>query len=162
VYSNRIEILSRGTLAPNQTMEGFYLGESIPVNQKLSDIFLQLHISERSGRGVPKIIDTYGKDVFDFRENSIVVNIPFNRINRHIDYNVGDKVVNKIPLNPRRKRILEEIRNNPNITQIQLMQIIGIGKTAMQNNINFLKEYGYIERIGSNKAGYWNIKLLDG
>lgn len=46
VFSDRIEILSRGTLAPAQTMEGFFLGESIPVNKKLSEIFLQLHISE--------------------------------------------------------------------------------------------------------------------
>ena len=28
VFSDRIEILSRGTLAPAQTMEGFFLGES--------------------------------------------------------------------------------------------------------------------------------------
>lgn len=51
VFSNRIEILSRGTLAPSQTMEGFFSGESVPVNEKLSEIFLQLHISEKSGRG---------------------------------------------------------------------------------------------------------------
>lgn len=38
VFSNRIEILSRGTLAPAQTMEGFFLGESIPVHEKLSEM----------------------------------------------------------------------------------------------------------------------------
>lgn len=54
VFSDRIEILSRGTLPPEQTLEGFFAGESVPVNQELSDIFLQLHISERTGRGVPK------------------------------------------------------------------------------------------------------------
>ena len=69
VFSDRIEILSRGTLAPAQTMESFFLGESIPVNEKLSKIFLQLHISEKSGRGVPKIIEAYGKEAFTFREN---------------------------------------------------------------------------------------------
>ncbi|NLL24171.1 MAG: winged helix-turn-helix transcriptional regulator [Spirochaetales bacterium] len=127
------------------------------VNQKLSDIFLQLRISERSGRGVPKIIDTYGKDVFDFRENSIAVNIPFNWINKLGD-NVGNKVGNKKLLNPRRKQILEEIRNNPNVTQAQLSIIIGIGLTAIENNIRFLKENRYIERVGSNKTGYWKIK----
>ena len=153
VYSNRVEILSRGTLDSKQTMEGFYRGESVPVNQKLSDIFLQLHISERSGRGVPKIIDTYGKDVFDFRENSIAVNIPFNWINK-----LGDKVGDKKILNSRRKKILEEIRNNSNVTQVQLSKIIGIGLTAIENNIRFLKENGYIERVGSNKTGYWKIK----
>ena len=62
-------------------MEGFFLGESVPVNAKLSDIFLQLHISEKSGRGVPKIIETYGKECIEFRKNSIVVKIPFNWIN---------------------------------------------------------------------------------
>jgi predicted HTH transcriptional regulator len=61
VFSNRIEILSRGTLAPSQTIEGFYLGESVPVNEKLSDIFAQLRISDKSGRGVPKIVENYGE-----------------------------------------------------------------------------------------------------
>ncbi len=81
VFSNRIEILSRGTLAPTQTIEGFFSGESIPVNEELSNIFLQLHISEKTGRGIPKIIKHYGKKVVDFRENSICVSIPFNWIN---------------------------------------------------------------------------------
>ena len=36
VFTDRIEILSRGPLPPAQTMEGFYLGESVPVNEKLS------------------------------------------------------------------------------------------------------------------------------
>lgn len=157
VYSNRVEILSRGALDPKQTKEGFYMGESIPVNPRLSDIFLQLHISERSGRGVPKIVDVYGKDVFDFRENSIAVNIPFNWINKVGD-NVGDKAGYKKPLNSRRKQILEEMRNNPNITQTQLTNIISVGLTAIENNIRFLRENGYIERVGSNKTGYWKVK----
>lgn len=76
--------------------------------------------------------------MFDFRENSIVVNIPLT------NNNVGDKVSNKVgdkrPLNDRRKKILEEIRNNPNVTQAQLSKIIGIGLTAIENNIRFLKE----------------------
>ena len=79
-FSDRIEILSRGTIPPGQTMEGFFAGESVPVNQKLSDMLLQLHISERTGRGVPKITEVYGKGTYEFRENSIVVSIPFTRV----------------------------------------------------------------------------------
>ena len=153
VYSNRVEILSRGTLDSKQTIEGFYMGESIPVNQRLSDIFLQLHISERSGRGVPKIIELYSKDVFEFRENSISVNIPFRRINH-----AKNKVKGIESLNDRRKKILEELRNNPNLTIVQLSEIIGVGVTATENNIKFLRENGYIERIGSKKGGYWKVK----
>lgn len=39
VFSDRIEILSRGVLAPEQTIDVFFRGESIPVNEKLSEIF---------------------------------------------------------------------------------------------------------------------------
>lgn len=156
VFSDRIEILSRGTLAPAQTMEGFYMGESVPVNEKLSEIFLQLHISEKSGRGVPKITEVYGKDAFSFRENAIVVTIPFERISR-IENKVENKVGKKKSLNLRRQKIISEIKDNPNITIAELHQILGISETAISNNIMFLKKYGYIERVGSRKAGYWKI-----
>ena len=156
VFSDRIEILSRGTLAPAQTMEGFFLGESIPVNEKLSEVFLQLHISEKSGRGVPKITEMYGKDAFSFRENSIVVTIPFERINK-VGNKVGKKVGDKKPLNSRRQKIISEMRDNPNITTAELHNILGVSETAVENNISFLRENGYIERVGSKKAGYWKV-----
>lgn len=152
VFSNRIEILSRGSLAPTQTMEGFFLGESVPVNAKLSDIFLQLHISEKSGRGVLKIIETYGKECIEFRKNSIVVKIPFNWINV-----VGNKVGNKNELTNNRTIILKEIRNNPNVTTVQLANILCISETAVENNLKYLKDNGYIKRNGSNKTGYWEV-----
>lgn len=158
IFSNRIEILSRGTIAPTQTINGFFLGESIPVNTALSNIFLQLHISERSGRGVPQITKVYGKEAFEFRENSIAVTIPFEIINLKVGDNVGDKMVDKFEgLNSTRKQIILEMRNNPNITHPQLMKLIGIGKTAMQNNVSYLRKNGYIERVGSNKNGYWKV-----
>ena len=161
VYSDRIEILSRGTLAPKQTLEGFYLGRSIPVNKKLSEIFIQLHISEKSGRGVPKIVETYGKEAFTFEENAIVVTIPFNKVG-NIGNEVGNKVGNKVGnntelLNENRQTIVAEMRNNPNITKTELSRIIGISTTAIDKNIAFLKKNGFIERIGSNKSGYWNV-----
>lgn len=51
------------------------------MNKKLSDISLQLHISERTGRGVPRIIHSYGKQAFEFLGDGIEVTIPFHRIN---------------------------------------------------------------------------------
>lgn len=87
-------------------------------NQKLSDIFLQLHISERSGRGVPLITKVYGQEAFEFRENPIVVTIPFTVFSTKDGGKVGDKVGDKsiVRLNPTRQRIVEEMRNNPNVT----------------------------------------------
>ena len=160
VFTNRIEILSRGALPPAQTMEGFFLGESVPVNEKLSEIFLQLHISEKSGRGVPTIIEVYGKDAFTFRENSIVVTIPFQRIHKPqvtTEKMLGNNMGDKKELNPRRSRIIAEMRNDPNITTAQLRVILDCAETTVENNIAYLRKNGYIERIGSRKTGYWRV-----
>lgn len=83
-YQDRIEILSRGNLPPKQTVEGFFAGESIPVNQALSDVFIKLHITEHTGRGVPRITEAYGKDAIRFNENSIVVTISFERLGAEV------------------------------------------------------------------------------
>lgn len=115
------------------------------MNAKLSEIFLQLHISEKLGRGVPTISSEYGENAFDFSDNDITVTIPFNFINE-----VGDKM-----LNDSQVRVLAEIRNNPNITKPQLMIVCHLGKTSIDNIIYTLKKKGYIERVGSNKSGYW-------
>ena len=161
VYSNRIEILSRGTIAPSQTLEGFYLGESVPVNEKLSEIFAQLRISDKSGRGVPKIVENYSRNAFEFRDNSIVVTIPFN-YNRKVGDKVGNKIGNnpttrKHGLNLTRERIMSEMRHNPNITKVELVILLGISNTAVDNNIRYLRENGYIIRVGENKNGYWKV-----
>lgn len=79
-FKNRIEILSRGTLPPKQTVDGFYAGESVPVNEALSKIFIQLHITEHTGRGIPQITSVYGRDNIRIKENNIVVTIPFDRL----------------------------------------------------------------------------------
>lgn len=72
---------------------------------------------------------------------------------------MGDKSSGKEKnLNPTRRLILKEMRNNPNITQPQLKNIVGIGETAIQNNISYLRKNGFIERIGSNKNGYWKVR----
>ena len=160
VFSDRIEILSRGTIPPAQTKEGFFLGESVPVNEKLSEIFLQLHISEKSGRGVPKITETYGREAFTFRENSNVVSIPLayvHEVGNKAANNVGNKMQYVPPLNDRRKKILSEMRDNPNITMEQLHTLLGISQTAVENNVAFLRTNGYIERIGSRRNGYWKV-----
>ncbi len=168
VFHNRIEILSRGSIAPAQTIEGFFQGQSVPVNEKLSEIFLQLHISEKSGRGVPIITNAYGEEAISFRENAIVVTIPFNRItNNENKVDIVKKVktpaessisLNRFPeLNPRRQTILLEIQQNPYISKLELAEQFGISQTAIDKNIAFLRENGYIERIGKTKGGYWKV-----
>ena len=67
---------------------------------------------------------------------------------------MGNKVGNK-KMNNSQIKVLAEIRNNPNITKQQLMLVCELGKTSIDNIIATLKKLGYIERVGSNKTGYW-------
>ena len=97
-------------------------------------LMIILHISEKSGRRVSKITEMYGKDAFSFRENSIVVTIPFDRIKK-VGNKVGKKVGDKKPLNTRRQKIIAEMRDNPNITTAELQNILGVSETAVENNI---------------------------
>ena len=162
-YSDRIEILSHGPLSPKLTLADFYKGKSEPTNKKLSDIFIQLHLSERTGRGVPTILKSYGEEAFEFTDNWIQVTIPFNFINV-VDYQIQPNVVNKsgeYVVNKKLKKsqlmILKSLRNNPNITIVGLSRETGLGHTAIQNNLNKLQNLGIIKRIGSRKLGYWEV-----
>jgi len=158
MYSDRLEILSRGALPPAQTVVGFYRGDSVPVNASLAKIINQLHISETSGRGVPKITSFYGENSIEISENTIRVTIPFNFLTTPKS-DMGDKVRDKVgvKLNGTQRKMLELLRDNPNLTQPQLMIALGLGETAVQNNISFLRNHEFIRRIGSKKTGYWEV-----
>ena len=48
------------------------------------------------------------------------------------------------------------ISNNKNANEY-IIASIGLTKTSIDNIISTLKKLGYIERIGSNKTGYWKV-----
>lgn len=160
MFSDRIEIFSRGGLAPLQTIEGFYVGHSVPVNEKLSEIFLQLHISEKTGRGVPTILEKYGKKSIKFSNDGITVIIPFDKksmMGDKVGDKMGDKVGDKVILSSTQIRVLAEIKNNGHITKPVLCKTLSLSKTSIDNAISFLRKNRYINRVGSNKTGYWEI-----
>lgn len=163
VFSDRIEILSRGTLPPEQTFEGFFAGESIPVNKKLSEIFLQLHISEKTGRGVPKITEKYGRSVYEFRENSIVVKIPFRWINEtqsqvpQDESSASQESDLYFELSSTQSKIVSLMKENPRISIKELSDSTQRKIPTIKKAISLLKQKGYIERLGSNKEGLWKV-----
>ena len=84
--------------------------------------------------------------------NGITVTIPFNR--RSI---MGDKVGDKSILSSSQIRVLAEIKNNPLITKPKLCVVLSLSKTTVDNAISFLHKNKYIDRIGSNKKGHWEV-----
>ena len=156
-FEDRVEIISFSRLAPRQTINGFYSGNSIPVNEELSTIFLATHLSERSGKGMPLLVSVYGKKAFEIGEEFIKVTIPYNWQHKFED--LVDKTVDKLvdKLSKIDLLILKTIKENPYLSQPKIAEKCEIGKTTVQNTIIKLKELKIIERVGSNKTGYWKV-----
>ena len=79
LFDDRIEVISVGGLPEGITLEEFYEGKSKTVNLELQQIMVQLDYIEQTGHGIPLIVSTYGREVFDITENFITVTIPLNR-----------------------------------------------------------------------------------
>lgn len=76
IFSDRIEITSAGTLLEGLSMEEFFDGVSIPRNRELMRIFRDLELVEQLGSGVPRILDSYGRECFRFMDNFTRMTFP--------------------------------------------------------------------------------------
>ena len=148
IFSNRIEIISTGGLPLDYSLDDFYSGISNPINKQLQKIMGQLGLVEQTGHGVPEIIKHYGKEAFNVSDNHIVVTLkfPFNIRTGENDYS---------SLNPSQIKVLNAIKNNPSITTKELVKVVGLQTSRIAKLLKELKELGKIERVGSNKNGYW-------
>jgi len=142
IYSDRLEITSCGSLVAGLSKEEFFSGVSRPRNRELMRIFKDLDLVEHIGSGMGKILSVYDKSAFTFMEHFMRIVIPFN-----------------VPESSGKSsgKILELLRDNPQITNLEIAEILGITERAVQKNIKVLKDSGKLERIGSNRAGYWKI-----
>lgn len=64
----------------------------------------------------------------------------------------------KIKLNNNQLKIIELIRENPNITRNELVNKLDITPDGIKYNLRKLVNNSIIERIGPNNGGYWKIK----
>lgn len=51
--------------------------------------------------------------------------------------------------------ILKVLETNGRVTALQIAKLLAISESTVRRSFRRLREYGFIERIGSNKAGYW-------
>ncbi|MDP8226827.1 MAG: putative DNA binding domain-containing protein [Candidatus Celaenobacter polaris] len=187
VFDNRIEISSPGDLPAGYSVDDIgKMDFSKLRNITIGRIFYELKIIEQWGRGFTNIIGSckeYEKITPEFKEELLQFKIIF--WNKKIDKKVADKVgetagekvgrkggqkrwVEKVgrkenqtrwveKLAESQKKILELIKINPKISKKEMSNRIGINTTAIDKNIEKLKQKGLLKRIGPDKGGYWEI-----
>lgn len=154
-FDDRMEIISYGSIPSGMTEEDFLSGESHPVNKELMQIFLQCHIVEQTGHGVPIVVSKYGRNAYRFSKSMITVTIPFDR------KGFGDKTEESDPkTDPKTDddRILQILRDNPKITRSELAATLGISLTLVKYKLAKLRNEGKIEHVGPSKNGQWIVR----
>ena len=68
---------------------------------------------------------------------------------------VTAKISVKVTVN--QQKILDEIKENPFVTQEELAQIIGLSRKSIIQNMKKLQENGLLKRIGADKNGHWEV-----
>ena len=119
---------------------------------------LDVEMVESLGSGMPRILQTYGRECFTFMEHFIRFTIPFN--NNVTDNVIGDKHENidKL-LSDRQKRIVEAMKSDMQITTTELAAMFSVTQRTIKRDIDFLKKHDKIKRMGNEKSGYWLVLI---
>ena len=155
IYDDRIEIISDGGLPSALTIDEYFEGVSKPVNKRLLEIFSELDLIDKTGHGVPTIVKKYGKDIFKIRKETIQIFIPINKKLLEDNVNNVDEIDND--LGQIELQILNVLKENNSYSAKEISQILNISSRQTERIISVLKNRGYIERVGSNKTGYWKV-----
>lgn len=75
IFDDRLEITSYGSLPDGLSKSEFFEGYSIIRNKELMRIFKDLDLVEQLGSGIPRILQAYSKDSFDFSENFLRITL---------------------------------------------------------------------------------------
>ena len=67
--------------------------------------------------------------------------------------------IKKMILTDIQKQILDILSENNQCSAKIMAEQIGVSSRSIENNIKKLKEHGILERYGSPKNGYWEIKI---
>lgn len=63
-------------------------------------------------------------------------------------------------LTENRIRILKMVHKNPAVTKKELSEKISLSPSAIDKNIDHLKEIGLLSREGADRGGRWNIHFI--
>ena len=175
IYDDKIYVWNDGKFPEGLATQNLYKKHfSKPYNPLIAQTFFKAGFIESWGRGFEKIkieceqsntplpkieIKTSGVMV-KCNPSKIYMNLLNEMQSKNVQINVHKNVHinNYEKLTKIEKQILDIIQDNPQITQINIANKINTTPKTVQRGIATLKENEIIERIGSNKKGYWKIK----
>lgn len=152
------------------SLEQVYQGGISDVrNPYIQRMFQLIGLGEKAGSGFVKILRAWNEQHWmkpqvsedTFHElTSVKLMYKIDEPSKRPSNDLEKDLINDLEknLSENQIKIINFMSENNNITQSELSNLIGINEKNIRNNIKKLKDLGLIQRIGSPKNGYWEVK----
>jgi predicted HTH transcriptional regulator len=172
VFDNRMEVYSPGGPPEGLSVEEILSGANAKRNPILVKALDKLDYIENYSSGIKRILgeyegfplqpEFYVSDAL-FRVTLYNKNYYYDNIETYSNESVDateSATVNatqNATVNATSKAILDYMRRDRHITLTQLAELTSKHRVTIARNVKALREAGAIERIGSDKNGYWRV-----
>ena len=137
-------------------------------NRRIGDFLKELHLTEGRNTGFRKILNALEKNGSPLPEfitdedhsffiTRLFIREGFDDESQSID-SKAPKHHDEALKEALEERLLRALRENPQITQQELMKSLSVSRATIQRMIKSLSESGVIERIGGKRYGYWKVR----
>ena len=163
VYEDKLYIANCGKLPQNWTIDNLMNKHaSIPYNPNIAHVFYLAGFIESWGRGIEKICSVCranGLPLPEYTINPGDIMIKFTADKDKIINTSTNKLsdTNVVYLYGKSLEVFKLIKIDPTITSNEIAQKLSISRKTVSQKIKYLKEEGLIERVGSDRSGYWKI-----
>lgn len=167
IFDDRIEIWSPGDLPQGISLKDLHQPhQSVLRNGTIGELLYLVRYIEKWGTGIQNIKDwmnEYGlvEPILKLSGQNYVLTLkrPL-KTGGQISGQISGQI-NYEMLTTRQIEIINYIIENNHITRNELTKKVGINPSAIQRQIENLKEKGLLERVGT-KGGYWKVKSEEG
>lgn len=157
LFDDRLEVTSPGMLLNNVSIKKMMEGYSKPRNPAIARAFAYMKVIEKWGTGIPRILrecEEYGlpePKLIEF-EGDFRVNLYRKVDGMDIE---TEKVTEKVT--DKERAVLSLLEENGSYTMPQLADKLKVSRKTVAARLKSLREKQVIERIGSDRKGYWRI-----
>ncbi len=166
IYKDRVEIYNPGTFPEGFEPQDFIDRPERPIrrNPKIARILYYSKDIESFGTGLKRIADACDNAgvQYEFKKLKSGFVVCFYRLTEaetQKSQNGAEKEPKRSQKGAERKAaIIELLKGNSTMTQVELMEILELTRKQIQKDIKELQDEGLLIREGSNRKGRWVIK----
>ena len=172
IYEDRLYIANCGCLPENWSLANLMSKHaSVPFNPNIAHVFYLAGFIESWGRGIEKICLACSKDgvpqpLYEINLSDIMIKFtaPADRIVSSVTRRVTDRVTDKVTdnLDEKSMKVLRLLIEDPGYTATKLSDKLSLSRKTISLCIKKLRDGGLIERVGSDRKGYWKILVFQG